>query len=249
MRPLNATEMLDVWEHGLNQPSLQRALILLAAASPELDSHAVAKLSIGVRDTRLLQLREWMFGLNLHNTALCPQCGERVEWQGNTGDFIKHALVGDDVAEEYSLEMDGYDIRFRLPNSLDMVSMMELAEGDMSKANNKFATQALLERCIVSNDISSNVGDLPDHVIDAIGQKIEALDPLAVISTTLSCPECSHQWTSLFDITSFLWAEINAWAERTLGAIKQLASAFGWTESEILSLSPFRRHLYQEMVK
>lgn len=249
MRPLNATEMLNVWEHGLNQPNLQRALILLAAASPELDSHAVAKLSIGVRDTRLLQLREWMFGLNLLNTALCPQCGERVEWEGNTSDFIKHALVEDDAAKEYSLEMDSYHIRFRLPNSLDMVSIMDLAEGDIGKANNKLATQSLLERCIVSNEFSSNVCDLPDHVIDALSQKIEALDPLAVISATLTCPVCSHQWASLFDIASFLWAEINAWAERTLGAIKQLASAFGWTESEILGLSPFRRQLYLEMVK
>ncbi len=249
MRSLNATEMLDVWEHGLNQPNLQRGLILLAAASPELDPDAVAKLSIGVRDTRLLQLREWMFGSNLNNTALCPQCGERVEWEGNTRDFIKHALVEDDAVEEYDLEMDNYHVRFRLPNSLDMVSIMGLAESDNSNANNKLATQALLERCIITNESSSNVGDLPDNVLDALSGKIEALDPLAVISTTLTCPECSHQWVSLFDIASFLWAEINAWAERTLLTIKQLASAFGWTESEILGLSPFRRQLYLEMVE
>ncbi len=249
MRPLNTAELLNVWEYGFNQSNLQRALIILAAASPELDSHSVAKLSIGVRDTRLLQLREWMFGMQLQNTASCPHCEERVEWEGNTGDFIKQALAEDNSAEEYSLEIDGYHLRFRLPNSLDMVSVMELAERDIDKATNKLASQALLERCIVSTECTSEISDLPNHVIDAISQKIEALDPLAVISTTLTCPGCSHEWQVLFDIIGFLWAEINAWAERTLISIKQLAGAFGWTESEILNLSPFRRQLYLEMLK
>ncbi|MEA1978379.1 MAG: phage baseplate protein, partial [Chloroflexota bacterium] len=65
---------------------------------------------------------------------------------------------------------------------------------------------------------------------------------------TLTCPECSHQWEVLFDIASFLWTEINNWAERTLRTVHQLASAYGWAEREILNLSPVRRQLYLGMV-
>lgn len=251
MRPLNATELLNVWEYGLNQPILQRALIIIAAASPELDSHAVAKLSIGTRDARLLQLREWMFGPLLLNTAQCPQCGERVEWEGKTTD-LRIQDVGDaNSAEEFSLEVDGYQLRFRLPTSLDIAAVMALVQSDSDNSDSTIGATALLKRCVVSVDHTGNACDLADlsqPVLDALSQKIEELDPQAEIFTALTCPECSHQWQIPFDIASFLWTEINTWAERTLRSIHRLASAYGWTEREILNLSPIRRQLYLGMV-
>ena len=73
MRALKAMELLTVWERGLNQTLLERVLALLIAACPKIDSETIAGLSIGERDARLLQLREWMFGSHLVNTAQCPQ--------------------------------------------------------------------------------------------------------------------------------------------------------------------------------
>ena len=52
----------------------------------------------------------------------------------------------------------------------------------------------------------------------------------------------------LFDILSFFWGEIQICARRLLREVHALASAYGWTESEILSLSTTRRHAYLEMV-
>jgi len=248
MRPLDATELLNVWEHGLNQPLLQRALILVAAACPELDSDAVAKLSIGARDARLLQLREWMFGAQLLNTAHCPQCGERVEWEGKTTDMRIQAVgeVDSDLVEEFSLAVDDYRLYFRLPTSMDIAAAMAAAQSDSSTGGT-----ALVKRCVVSADRigkACDLADLPQHVLDALGRQIEKLDPQAEIRTALTCPECAHQWEVLFDITRFLWAEINNWSERTLRTIHRLASAYGWTEREILNLSPVRRQLYLGMV-
>lgn len=249
MRSLNAAELLNVWEYGLNQPNLQRALIIIAAASPELDSHAVANLSIGVRDARLLQLREWMFGTLLHNKAQCPECGEQVEWQGRTTDLRIQAFADTSSADEFSMEVDGYQLRFRLPTSLDIDAVMTLMQSDNS--NSTIGGTALLKRCVVSADHAGKACDpaeLSQHVLDVLSQKIEELDPQAEIRTVLSCPECSHQWQLQFDITSFLWTEINTWAERTLSSIHRLASAYGWTEREILNLSPIRRQLYLGML-
>ena len=45
MRPLNASELLTVWERGLNRTLLQRVLMLLAAACPDMDPDAIAELS------------------------------------------------------------------------------------------------------------------------------------------------------------------------------------------------------------
>jgi len=246
MKSLDATELLNIWQHGLDQPILQRTLILIAAACPELDSDTVAKLSIGARDARLLQLREWMFGQRLLNTAQCPHCGERVEWQGKTTQLRIQAISDVDSTKEYELEVDDYQFRFRLLTSEDISTAMAEAQN-----NTSIGAKTLLERCIISVDHSGKTCELaalPQYAVDALSEQIEKLDPQAEIRTTLTCPECSQQWQVLFDIASFLWVEINNWAEHTLQTIHRLASAYGWTEKEILNLSPFRRQLYLGMV-
>ena len=73
-------------------------------------------------------------------------------------------------------------------------------------------------------------------------------DPQADVQLALSCPACSHQWQSVFDIVSFFWSEMNAWAYRILREVHILASAYGWREADILAMSPYRRQLYLKMV-
>ncbi len=234
--------MLNVWEQGLNQPPLHRALILLVAAHPDMQADAITELSIGQRDKRLLQLRKRLFGSKLVNTAICPKCTERMEWQNEVTDVIVSS--GEAILNEYDLDIDDYHIRFRLPNSIDVSFAMNLA--DVEKAQDE-----LLSRCILNvehADHKSPINTLPKHIIEAIGTRIEVLDPQAEININLRCPECSHQWDVLFDISSFLWAELNDWAERTLQLIHKLARGYGWTEKQILNLSPIRRQLYSGML-
>jgi hypothetical protein len=73
-------------------------------------------------------------------------------------------------------------------------------------------------------------------------------DPLADIQLGMTCPFCDHRWRVVFDIVSFLWTEIEAWAWRMLADVHTLAQAYGWGEREILTLSPTRRQFYLDMV-
>jgi len=243
MKPLSAVELLDVWESGLNQPILHRALILLTAACPEMAANAVAELSIGERDARLLQLREWMFGPHLLNTATCPHCTAHVEWENEIADlYVDSSDLS--TADELSLQAGKYNLRFRLPNSTDIAAVLADSKDD-SKADN------LLKRCIVTAECSGkayNKNRLPKRTLNALSHHIETLDSQAEIRIDLTCPECSHHWEILFDIANFLWSEINSWAERTLSTVHRLAGAYGWSEQEILKLSPVRRQLYLGMV-
>jgi len=244
MRPLKAMELLTVWERGLNQTLLERVLTLLIAACPEIDSETVAGLTIGERDARLLQLREWMFGSRLVNTARCPQCAQRVEWENRIADIRIQPSQNTSSPAEFNLNVADYDLHFRLPTSMDIAVVMNAPRCDSTLKD-------LIKRCIVSAHHTGEAcdpGSLPEDVLVALERRIEELDPQAEIRIDLTCPQCSHRWEVLFDIASFLWTEINHWAERTLRTVHKLARAYGWSERDILNLSPVRRQLYLGLV-
>lgn len=242
LHALSAAELLSCWEQGLEQQPVQRALTLLAASSPETAPDTLARLSIGQRDAGLLRLRAWIFGPQLCCLAGCPACEAQVELEFDVGDI----WVADQAAppEALSASIAGYAVRFRLPNSLDLAAVAGQAEVAQIR-------HLLLERCVLAAECHGKeaaAGDLPAEVGQAIVEHMAQADPQADVQLTLTCPECGHGWLAAFDIVSFFWGEINAWAARILHEVHILATAYGWTEPEILALSPRRRQLYMEMI-
>ena len=65
----------------------------------------------------------------------------------------------------------------------------------------------------------------------------------------MTCPACGRFWQAAFDIASYLWSELDALAQRLLGEVHTLARAYGWREADVLSMSPWRRQFYLEMVR
>jgi len=241
MHTPSAAELLDVWERGLAQPLIERALGLLAVAYLETARESIAHWSIGQRDAGLLRLREALIGPQLTGLATCPQCGDQLELAFNVSDILAQPAEG---AESYALDIAGYAVQFRLPDSTDVTAIA--AETDLRPAR-----QQLFCRCVlqVSRDGEPTTADqLPDEVILAVGQRMALIDSQADVQLALTCPSCAHAWEAAFDIVSFLWSEINAWAVRMLHEVHRLASAYGWREADILALSPMRRQLYLEMI-
>ena len=242
MNPLSAAQLLDAWEQGLSEPACRRALALLAAASPDSSTEAVAILSIGERDRRLLTLRSWIFGPQLESVISCPVCSEQLEWTADTAD-LSSAKQGE-MPGELSLEVDHYRVSFRLPNSLDLAAVAGCTDAEMAR-------WSMLERCISAveregQEISSS--ELPGAVADTVVKRMGEADPQADTQVDLACPACGNRWQALFDIETFFWGEINVWAQRILSEVHTLASAYGWREREILSLSPWRRQFYLGLV-
>jgi len=73
-------------------------------------------------------------------------------------------------------------------------------------------------------------------------------DPDADLRMAIACPECGHAWDSLFDPASYLWSELQAGAMRVLREVDALASAYGWSEREILEMPRARRRAYLALV-
>jgi hypothetical protein len=240
MRPLSAPELLRVWERGLAQRPVERAQALLAAACPGTPPDALAQLNIGQRDARLLTLREWTFGPQAVGLATCPECGERHELTFNLADL----RVVPEACDEATVSRGGYELRFRMPNSMDLAATGNLK--DLARAR-----ITLLERCLLSAQKSGRkvrAEELSEEVVKAAADQMAQADPQADVQLVLSCISCSRQWQEHFDIISFFWSEIHAWACRILGEVDSLASAYGWREADILSMHPWRRQFYLEMV-
>lgn len=233
----------------MTQQSVQRALTLLAAACPEISPDALAQLSIGQRDACLLTLREWTFGSQLVSLAICPSCGDRLELSFNVADIRVAADV--EPTGVLPLSVANYEVQFRLPNSLDLVTMPTESNAHPDQKDIAATRQMLLARCLVTvhhNGEEVPAEELPADVVEAVVAQMAQADPQADVQLALSCPQCGHQWQATFEILSFFWSEINAWAYRILRDVHTLASAYGWREVDILAMSPWRRQLYLEMI-
>ncbi|HYX53122.1 MAG TPA: hypothetical protein VE783_06705 [Candidatus Limnocylindrales bacterium] len=240
MRPLSAQQMLAVWERGLDQIPLERALALLEAACPELDRESLARMSIGQRDDCLLRLREWAFGRQVSGCMSCQTCGQPLE-AAFTTDSLRHN-AGEPGPERVPLSIAGYDLMFRPVNSLDLAACMGVPPSEVARR--------LFLRCLVSaNTAGAEVSgeQVPAELAEPAMDDLTHADPQANLEIISVCGACGASVRECFDVVAFFWSEIDAWARRILREVHLLASAYGWTETDVLSLSSIRRQFYLEM--
>lgn len=128
----------------------------------------------------------------------------------------------------------------------------ETAEASTAAAR---ARRALLARCLVSVHRAGQpvpadrlpAAELPEPVQRKLAEAAEHADPAADVTLNAACPECGEATRAELDITSYLWAELDHWARDLLLDVHLLATAYGWSEPQILALSPLRRRYYLEL--
>jgi hypothetical protein len=242
MRTPSALELLDTWERSIAEAPAQRAMELLAVADPEATMDSLDELSVGQRDAKLLMLRELLFGSQMAAVIVCPRCCGRLELNFDACEV--RANFEQQTRAEISLDVAGYGISFRSPTSRDVIAAV--GEPDMVSSRH-----AIIQRCLLSvqqEGTSVNPDQLPPEVIERVAEQMAKVDLLADIQISVICPACEHGWRTAFDIMSFLWTEIDAWAWRILHEVHTLASSYGWRERDILELSPMRRQFYLEAI-
>jgi hypothetical protein len=237
-----ATELLTAWERGRSQAPVERGLTLLAVAIPGASADALARVPIGRRDGELLNLHRRLFGSRLAGIGDCPSCRERLE----LGFTVEDVEAASETAppEGFGRQVGGYRLRFRLPDSLDLL----YATGEESDDT---ARGLLLERCLLAahrDGKDHGAAELPVAIVDGLVSAMAEVDRQADVRLALCCPACGTRWEASFDIVAFLWRELAAWAERTLLEVHALASAYGWSEADLLAMHPERRRRYLELV-
>jgi hypothetical protein len=78
---------------------------------------------------------------------------------------------------------------------------------------------------------------------------LAAADPGAELLLALSCPGCGCDWQAPLDVAVFLWDELVRLAGAVVRDVDLLARCYGWTEPDVLGLSPARRRCYVELAR
>lgn len=241
MHALTASGLLRVWERGAGQSSVRQTLSLLAEAIPKTAVSELARLPIGRRDALLLALREQLFGPRVQTVVVCPQCQDHLDLIFDVGQI--RVPLKSDPHEEFVCDVDDYQVTFRLPTSEDLLMVIDEHEPELAK-------QLLLERCLLRVvHHGKAITELPSPLAEPVITRMAEVDPQGDVELAVTCAACGYQWQALFDIASFVWREIGAWAKRLLGEVHLLASAYGWAEDDILSMSAWRRQCYLDMVQ
>src|SRR5215207_1450997 len=222
MQAPDAAELLGAWERSARLGPGEREDALLRLALPDDDP---AGLPVGERDARLLELRALLFGDELDGAADCPDCGETVEYRLDTGPL----LAGRPESEAFELAASGRRLTVRLPTGADLTEAASVGDLEAARA-------LLLERCVGKGVAAA----LPADVIAELSDQLARSDPRADARLALTCPACGCRWTVALESGAWLWSEVDAWARRTLFDVHALASAYGWSEAEILALGPRR---------
>lgn len=232
MAGITEAALLALWEAGRHQPAASRALALAAAGTGR-DPDELADLPLGRRDGLLLSLRERCFGTELPGTVTCPACAEALEVSLRVPELrVDSPAVGSDSV---TVRVNGAALRLRAVTTRDLLDIPVRAPD---------ARYRLVTACLV--DVAERDTALGAAELDRLADRLAELDPQADVRVTVDCPACEHRWASIFDVADYLWAEIDSYVRRLLLDVHALAGRYGWTEADVLAISPARRQFYLE---
>ncbi|MEP7100350.1 MAG: hypothetical protein ABI781_07565 [Burkholderiales bacterium] len=240
---LDDAALLALWERGVGEGGVVRDDLVLHALAPD----GAPPRTLGERNARLLSLHAQCFGGAMALLSHCPQCGAASQFDVDSDALAAELPVAAeraaDPAVAHRLEWQGHAIEFRLPDAADVAAESRAPDEEA------FA-QALLRRCVLActhDGAALSLRDVPAPALDALSRRMEALDPAASVSFALECPQCAAHWDARLDVGQMLWHKLQAAAERVLLEVDALARCYGWSEREVLRLSPTRRAAYLQL--
>lgn len=241
MRSLSAQDVLEIWERSQGGSATAKALTLFSAACPEMTRQELMAVPVGQRDRRLIELREKTFGSTLQNITECPKCDATLEFALDTED-LRRGSEGRDATAESELKQENLVLRFRSPNTADLLAVEECESVGQARC-------LLAERCLLEarrKDESIEASDLSEDEMRVLAGAMADTDTQAELPVNLKCMLCGHRWQELFDIGTYFWTELAAETSGLLEEVHALAQAYGWRETDILAMSAWRRRAYLE---
>jgi len=188
----------------------------------------VDTLVLGDRNLILAELARITFGNEVELQQRCsnPECGAQLEWPTHMSDFLQEADSAPRRDDE--MMMGSQQVRVRPATVADERTVRSSAD----------PVRTLVELCVDPSDVVS----LDDaDVMKQIEAVLEELDPLASIEFTFTCYACGQPLRSTLDLPGLLLDLIRADDTRRSYDHHLLASGYGWSSADLLTLRPADR--------
>lgn len=208
---------------GRDTATAVRLLDAVIVERPEPWSGPADALPAPVRDALLAELHTLQVGPRVDGSPQCDACGEPFDLEFEFRELL------DVLHEDLPTARDGaYETprgRVRAPTAAD-----ELA---VAAADPEQAASILVSRCVLQGDPSA---DLDGWLVD-----IEEISPVARLDIDTRCPGCSTPQKVPFDLQQYVLESLAQHTQNLMYETHRLASAYGWSLDEILSLSRVQR--------
>ena len=236
---MKAEDLLLIWEYARERDPAQLRTVLMGVLRPDLGPVDLEAMSLGRVHQAMIRTLCDMAAAPLRGQATCPACGEVMGFH-----MDPTRLLIPPEPEALVVEHQDYRLRLRPPSGRDLAMVLALGEETS-------AWEYLVEACLVSaRDSMGPVAptSLPAEIIALAGEALAEADPGLIYRLSMKCIECGHQWSPQLDPALFLVREAKAAAKRILIEVDRLAKTYGWSEAEILAMSPRRRQTYLDLV-
>lgn len=223
--PFSATELLDQ--------------LLVEVPGTAVGPGKAWEMSITDRDRALAALYQKYYGNRVEAVIRCTACSENFEVSFSVDDMLKQL---DTVipAQVEGPDREGLFVlnggtRLRLPTSTDVrFAITKCPES---------AEQALLERCVTSHDA---VGAIED--IEILQSVMEQIGPVLDFEFDEACPDCETVRRIRFDLPAYLMTALAQEKAYLIHEVHRIATAYGWSLTEILGLTRDDRRAYVALI-
>ena len=234
--PARPGETLALWEALESTTSVARGasvLVALGAAGGLAD--AVRMPIATAARAALRELRE-RAGPQVQTVLSCPDCAAVLDVPLHLDDLLDATEDAPGVDAAASVTVDGVVVRG--PTTEDL--LMALRSPDPSAA--------LRDRCLTWPG-EVDAGALDPAAQERVRAAAEELAGAAALAVRFDCPECGGRITAEVDAVGLLADRVADEVRDLLSDVAELATAFGWSESDVLCLSDARRRAYLDLAR
>ena len=247
-------ELTGFAEQAVTGVSTLSALALLDGmlSAPEGGEAAfsASRLAAPDRDRLLARVYLRSFGSRVESTLECSGCGEPFDLDFELADLLesleaasRESRAGGDAAVlvlEPGPEEAGTGARFRLPTGEDELAVAGLPA--------EAAEAELARRCLLDGASADEAGTAAGFLA-ALDDHLARTAPLLDCELDAPCPHCGTPHAVRFDVQHYLLTLLTAERPRLSNEVHRLASAYGWSLAEILSLPRDDRRALVERVE
>lgn len=225
-----SARLLEAWDRACAATEVARGAVLAQqlGLQPEAAAATVARTAAS-----MIGLHCACFGDTAEMVMTCASCGESLEVDVD----LAACGAGHSTADRREIVTGAGPMVVRALTINDLIAVGDCID----------PVDALLERLVpggVDNLAALSAADR--ELIDAVAQ-----DLAGAAGTVISahCPGCGALARAGLDPTALVWDRVEQWALDQLATVATLARAYGWSEPEVLALSPARRARYLEMAR